>query len=460
MYIIKNAIQNIARNKGRNILMGIIIFAILLTSAISIIINITTDEIITDYKSRFGSEVYLNFDSERWVAEGKPQEGISMPTPKQYIAFSESEHLQRSVLTGYMLFTPDGFKFPDKGNGSANTGGGSSGNGGIITEASQDMLIAEDHVLESADFKNGIRRIIDGKEYREKNECIISKTVADLNGLTIGDIIKIKDITENSDESIALKITGIFEDYANPQDDEFAGMLGANKCDILTNFDTAVACKWFETAGQVNAIYFLKSPDHLEAFQKEISEKGLSKFYRAATDEITYNQIVGPVEGLSKVTNTFLVVVLVLGSIILILLSTLAIRERKYEIGVLRAMGMKKGKVAIGLMTEILVVTIICLVLGLGVGSFAAQPVANSLLEEQIKIAEEGSVLGGGSIILTPMTNNGTELETLSEIEVRLSGGAILQITLIALFLTIISSAAVIVYITRFEPMKILSERN
>ncbi|MFU2108463.1 FtsX-like permease family protein [Paenibacillus larvae] len=41
---------------------------------------------------------------------------------------------------------------------------------------------------------------------------------------------------------------------------------------------------------------------------------------------------------------TYIVIVLVLGAVILILLSSIAIRERKYEIGVLRAIGMKKGK--------------------------------------------------------------------------------------------------------------------
>jgi putative ABC transport system permease protein len=102
-------------------------------------------------------------------------------------------------------------------------------------------------------------------------------------------------------------------------------------------------------------------------------------------------KVVGPVEGLAKVTNTFLIVVLVLGSMILILLSTLAIRERKYEIGVLRAMGMKKAKVALGLLTEMLVITVICLILGLGIGMVASQPVADSLLASQIELAEENS---------------------------------------------------------------------
>lgn len=55
----------------------------------------------------------------------------------------------------------------------------------------------------------------------------------------------------------------------------------------------------------------------------------------------SYNQIVGPVEGLSSVSSTFLIIVLIFGGISIAVISSIAIRERKYEIGVLRAMGMK-----------------------------------------------------------------------------------------------------------------------
>ncbi|MCG4735229.1 FtsX-like permease family protein, partial [Casaltella massiliensis] len=57
--------------------------------------------------------------------------------------------------------------------------------------------------------------------------------------------------------------------------------------------------------------------------------------------------------------------VLGFGGSILVLISILAIRERKYEIGVLRAMGMKKGKVALGLIFETLSMIFISLSIGL-----------------------------------------------------------------------------------------------
>ena len=109
------------------------------------------------------------------------------------------------------------------------------------------------------------------------------------------------------------------------------------------------------------------------------------------TDSASYESIVGPVEGLKGISITFVIIVLLFGATILILLASIAIRERKYEIGVLRAMGMKKIKVAAGLWTETLAITIICLVLGLAVGTMVAQPVANIMLEQQIAAAEKST---------------------------------------------------------------------
>nr|WP_275581518.1 ABC transporter permease [Amphibacillus cookii] len=220
----------------------------------------------------------------------------------------------------------------------------------------------------------------------------------------------------------------------------------------------------FEEYGKVSAQYFLKDPTLLSAFEKELREKGLADYYEVTTDEAGYQKIVGPVEGLAKVTNTFLIVVLILGALILILLSTLAIRERKYEIGVLRAMGMKKWKVALGLLTEMFVITGVCLCLGLGVGMVVSQPVADSLLANQIELIQESNTDGGvpasGGTGVGEAVFTSSNEEPLSEIQVDLSLNAIFQIVLIAFSLAGIASVAGILRTTKYEPIKILMDRN
>ena len=141
---------------------------------------------------------------------------------------------------------------------------------------------------------------------------------------------------------------------------------------------------------------------------------------------------------------------------LLVLLSTMAIRERKYEVGVLRAMGMKKAKVALGIVAEMAAITAACLVIGLGIGAAASQPIADALLHSQVQAAQS-----------EPVQNNNTEVSNgiqtsqnaITELDVRLNGAAAGQIAGIALLLAVLSSAAGVVFITRYEPVKILSER-
>ena len=201
---------------------------------------------------------------------------------------------------------------------------------------------------------------------------------------------------------------------------------------------------------------FLKDPSMLEAFQKEAADKGLAPYYRAITDESAYNKIVDPVEGISKIVTIFLIVVLVFGGVILLFLSVMTIRERKYEIGVLWAMGMRRGKVIVGMVCESLLIALLCLTIGLTLSTALSQPITDTLLEDQIRIAKEQKQ-NSGIVELVP----GAEDErAISELSVQLTPQAVLQIGALALALVLISSMAGILYITRFEPVKILSERG
>jgi putative ABC transport system permease protein len=156
---------------------------------------------------------------------------------------------------------------------------------------------------------------------------------------------------------------------------------------------------------------------------------------------------------------TFMIVVLVLGAIILVLLSSIAIRERKYEIGVLRAMGMKKAKVALGLWFEMIIITAFCLIIGIFAGSLAAQPISTGLLaqqEENTQNIQDSFFAGRDLASLSRVVND----DPITEIDVTLGIDTILQIMLISLLLASVAGLAAISTITKYEPIKILMERG
>jgi len=204
----------------------------------------------------------------------------------------------------------------------------------------------------------------------------------------------------------------------------------------------------------VDAVYYLKQPDMLEKFEAELRNKGLPNNYAVETDESAFGNVAEPVENLQNLMLTFLIIVLALGAVIMVLLSAIVIRERKYEIGVLRAMGMKKKKVALGLWVEIITITCICFVLGMGTGTMLSQPVSDMILVEQ---ADSPSA---GSTSLADRLNITTETDEPIKVNVSVSALTTMQILGISMLLASIAGIISISRITKCEPIKILMERN
>lgn len=113
---------------------------------------------------------------------------------------------------------------------------------------------------------------------------------------------------------------------------------------------------------------------------------GLSDDYTVSSSDLTsYEESLEPLQHLSEYAGYFLMVILAIGAVILIVLHIFAIRERKYEIGVLAAIGMKKWKIAVQFLTESLCITFCALIIGAGIGAVSSVPVTNHLLAQQIE---------------------------------------------------------------------------
>jgi putative ABC transport system permease protein len=477
MYIFVNAIKNIGRNKGRNILIGIIILITITVSIVSLCINNTTNSIIDDYKSRFGSEVTIAPDMTKIMSINDILSGkgtrIKQTTPQQYLDFAKSQYLKEAVITATTSVAGDGIKAVDEDKNSSVMGRAVFPLTGSSDE--NDYVMPTMNLIGNQwdEFNKGYRKLMDGGEMpKNDNECIISKELADLNNLKVGDKIKLKSSIisiENNEQKIMninveLTITGIFFDATEEYSSQFKISPMNRRNEILTTIDTMI--NNFGNIMMINAKYYLKNPSMLKDFEAELRAKGLDEYYLVSTDEAGYQKVVGPVEGLKKVSLTFMIIVLIFGSVILMILSSIAVRERKYEIGVLRAMGMKKKKVALGLWFEMLIITAFCLIIGFGIGSAAAQPVSDTLLTGQIESAKiaarqgsmQGGIMVGSGVALGSPAEK--DLIPLEQVDVSVGIDTIIEIAIIALLLASLASMAAITKVTRYEPIKILMERN
>ncbi|SDZ08288.1 putative ABC transport system permease protein [Evansella caseinilytica] len=473
MYILQNAFRNILRNRGRNMLIGAIVFVIIIASVVALMINNTADGVIDDYKDRFAAEVSLVPDMQKLreqLMEESTDGSVRMTRPiipaEQYIVFGESDYLQGSIYTAAVGVNNDDLTAVDGHlGGGTNRRGGSMGGGGSFQPTLFLMKLLGN---EFDDFTDGLREIAEGRMPENENEAIVSTDLAELNELSIGDTLTFEselldDEGEPHEIEYTITIVGTYYDAT----DEYAEGIQQNaftnrRNEILTGYDTVVSAFIPDHSGiDINATYFLENPDYLEAFAEEVYGKGLDSIFDVTTDEASYNKIVGPVEGLKSISLTFMIIVLIFGGTIIALLSSIAIRERKYEIGVLRAMGMKKQQVAFGLWSEMLLITCFCLVVGIGAGMMVAQPVTDMLLEHQIEAAEASvSQTSGPMIMGMGAVPANSDAEPLENIDISLGLITILQIIGIALVLASLAGIVSISKITKYEPIKILMERN
>ena len=464
MYLFHNALKNVTRNKGRYILMGGIITVILITVTISTMINSTTKEIINDYVTRFNARVFFTQDLRK-VMQLKPDEKglINVPplTTTQLLSFADSDYVGTTVFTGSVQAYGDLLQGIDQeGQGLGNSFTPSTEHEPDNRQIPNCVVLGYSDYYLIEDFKLGQRIIETGRIFEKQGECVVSMDFSELNNLSVGDKISIYNV-DYPEHILLLNITGIYLDGTTAQTG--AGWAVTNRRnEILVNYETLVAAGLGD-AVYTQATYYLKSPEYGNAFEIELREKGLPEVYLVNIDSSNYNQIVEPVKGLSKVSGLMLLVVLAFGGSIVVLLSVLSVRERKYEIGVLRAMGMEKGRVAAGMLIESLAVISICLILGLGVGTSIAQSVSNNILDDQIKIAQdnytpfEASYGSGVTLQNEPIEMDYTNLVNVS---VKVTPEMLLITIAIALSLGIVSNSAGILYITRFEPIRILSERD
>ena len=151
-------------------------------------------------------------------------------------------------------------------------------------------------------------------------------------------------------------------------------------------------------------------------------------------------------------------------AVVLFVINMINIRERKYEIGVFRTIGVSKFKLTLQFALEILIVSVVMLGIGAVCGSFLAKPVGNMLLENEIQsVQEETEQISNNFGKGGPMDMNfgGTvNVQTIDTINAVVDITVVAQLLGIGLALMLVSSLASMISIQRFSPLTILKERS
>lgn len=532
MYVLKNSFVSISRNKGRNILIAIIVMVIAAACSITLAIRNSADKIVTAYENKYPIEVSIGMNRETLTNSFKENAGsqeemiesfnsIESLTKEEVESYGDSVYVSSYSYTYSISVNADGiteatdslvkettktevetetkteiYERPGSNGGNAPGKPGESNQSNGTTEKSTTTkkktttttienirnekaskgaftLTGYNSFEAMSDFISGNYTITDGAVSDDftSNTCVISEELATLNELAVGDIIT---LVSPYDEDITyeLEITGIYKENSEASSD-MSSMFTSSANTIITNVTVAEAVSLLdeEIIPTVTPTYILTDTEVVDEFEEEVIEKGLSEYFTLTNNVEEVESATKSIVNVKTFATTFLMITLIIGAVVLLVINMINIRERKYEIGVLRTIGMRKSLVITQFMFELLVVAIIGLLIGAGIGAVCSVEVANNLLKNEIENAESdyeainenfgGNMPGRDNREIGEKNQYGiVQLDTVDSMEAIVDFKVLLQLLGIGVSLTIISSISACIAIARFSPLTILKERS
>ncbi len=494
MNFLKRACLSVKARKGKTLLQIFIFTAICVLVLSGLSIQTAAKKSGDLARQKLGADVTLQVDMEkmRENMQSQRQEGerprfTSTPLPaeqgeelttydqiKGYNFFSsttglasdfdpiESENTETSTTVGNMGMGPGG-NMPDMGQ-----------QGDISIQG----LVFSDAATE---FMEGSATLIEGEHITDKdigqNVVIIEETLAEENDLSVGDTIT---VTNPRDESltIELSIKGIYQTSSTSSGQgmgiDFTAMIPYNK--LYVPYTATADLKGHDYEGTIDsAIYYIDDPADMESFIAKAKEESSIDFdiFTLEADDRLYQQMVGPIENVASFSNNIVYLVSIAGAIILGLIVMMSIRERKFEMGVLLALGEKRWKLIGQFIAELLIVAVISLGVASISGNLVAEKVSDQLLSQEMEASEQATTpesfrggpqggFGGGAPAMPGQggPQQTADVELIDELDVSVTAKDLGILAGIGLLIAMVSALLPSLSVLRLHPKTILTKQD
>ena len=486
------------RKPSRTIILIVIMFVMANMMLATIAIKSAVNESIKYAKESLGGEVYLQADMEalreQAMAEMDTSSGTSGTRQRVQIErpsitvdmaqeIADSEYVKDYTYSisasananSYDLIETEDSAMREQireGFGGGGFPGMSSEDGESFQFSMGDTsIVGINSFAFISDVEAGNMKLADGEIFDENTEngVMISVDLADENDLSVGDEIKLTPIDDDETE-ITLKIVGTFDNTTDNYDPNT----------IYTNVETAAEFMGgSEDLGVQSVKYYLVNAEDKDAFVAQ----ALAKYPTLESDGFTldidtsaYDQMVGPIESVGSFATTIMWVVIIASVVIITLIVTINVKDRRYEMGVLMSLGARKRNILGQVLIELVIVATVGFIISVPTGTVVAKVMGNGLLDSQLTMNEEQTgqnfgrgqnagipSMGGGNMggrNMPGMNNANSDVEAIDEIDV--SASVADYAILFAAGYAIIILALIIpsVNVLRYEPKTILSGKE
>lgn len=529
MYILKRSWYYITRKKGKTITIGIILFIVATLVLTGLVINSAAKKTFEVAKNKLGSNIIYKSDTSSVInnamesrKEGEkfnpgeltlPDDYTNLTTKEVELIASNSKYVKsykyNTSFTGKPVDFDEYTLSEDEENNNYSNDLPNKGRDFVSASLTITGVIDESDILGNSNILSSGSFFTKEQLDNGENVIILEKTLADLNDFSIGDTITIEkvemkrgkrnsDVTENSSEGIKVTYTivGIYEteNKSDLSDNNFGMSINIEENKMYVPPMSVLKMQEIgltddelgnlkENGYVVESVTFIiNDPENSDAFTQEVKNmKNINLTYRTLSiDNDAYNKMVGNIENISSTASILVIVVIISGIAIIMLLSMLTIKDRKYEIGVLLSLGESKISVLFQLISEVLIVGIIAFTLAVGATSLFAQKITNYLLNNEVSNVEynndminKDNVSGGFSggrqpgnpgirfekFNMSKPNTSSLDVEVIDELTVSITPLSILTLYGVGILIIVIGNTLQALFVLKLNPKDIMLDR-
>lgn len=426
-------------------------------------------------------------DPSKWVSTEVGQHGSTAYYGGAPLTVELADYIQSSVegIAGYSA-TYTSYTVPLNEAGeilelieSEDDGGMSSLMAGFGDFNATVSTLASTNTAYDSYFRGGYLDLVEGRHLtvEDQNAAILSKELAEKNGLSVGDSITLRMSEykasmmgyDAAKTRVSVEIVGLFQ---------------------ATSKSTASLSNWsmdnsiFTTLNVIRAARPDMGEESYEKISFYVSDPGeLNKIVKAVqnlpdldptdytvhADSSSADAVMEPLENGKRLVSILIALVVAVGAAVLYLVLSSRVKERIHESGVLLSLGMSKWCIAAQYLTEILILAVLAFSLSVFTSGFVSRTVGNQLLDysmsgsAQDTSADAGGIASKDGTLIASSGDFAPQFEgknSLTEIQVSITPPAVAWLYVVGLWMICLAVLTASLPVLKMKPREILSHMS
>ncbi|MEK7594331.1 MAG: ABC transporter permease [Patescibacteria group bacterium] len=299
-----------------------------------------------------------------------------------------------------------------------------------------DTTSASTYGGDKANFTSG--KAVDAT--KDVNEATIGKALAEKNNLKVGSTFTAYGQT--------IKVVGIYD----------TGTVFSN-AGIVMSLPSLQRIS-SQSGSVTSATATIDSIDNVSTALANI-KKSMGSAADVVNDQDTAKQAVAPLESVKTISVYSLIAALIAGSVIILLTMVMIVRERRREIGVMKAIGASNVTIVLQFVCEAVTLTVLGLIVGTIIGITVGGPITNALVSNSSNSTSSGSIsIQGGPSGAGPRVarsgGGGLGLRNVRDVQASVGSAVILEGVGAAILIAIVGSAFPALLISKVRPAEVM----